>query len=936
MKHYKLSLFPTFALLLCVLPFPSSRQITNFSPSVPSDPEAGQVQYLPVIIQGPASNPSATSWPMVAGNPSRTSLSDEEVTGNIFEGSVHVEWYRPIEAYIPQNVQIIADNGLLFISTARGLYALNAIDGQLVWRYDTELPLGNSPTVDGDIVYVGGFDRRLHALNALTGEHLWSFSGALAGYSTNPLVVDGKVIAGNRDGYLYAIGAHNTPGQGKLLWKYKTDGSIDLSAAYKNGIVYFASNDNYAYALNASNGSLVWKSKKLIGEGFHSYWPVIYTDPTSGKDYLILSSATAYRHSSLPGTRSVLCSGYDPEDPNWYPCPSLRFYQDYIFYDNPELDATIGPIVQIYEPWALGKTVVDYSRVTELYEDNPDSHPYLHKPWLRFYIILDTSDGNEYTFDSDSDGYDEYAPVVPFLTASGNAYPPVVGSDNMLYFSNWYQKLNRQGVIMGWRMGTQYLTLGRGQGAWDEPQALSAGGNLIYRSICCDRAGDWFDTTNLSSTGIFWHYGINLSEIATGYDDMWWFVDQEFLSRLTGNFGNVNGIYNNHGDQNPIVPYDGRAYIHRSNAIIAFGSGPQIGELPLLQVNSVQETTQTLTTTELRSRLEEEVEKIISAGHLRPGYYDAGQFNSAYSHLTNYFENPGDTIYTLARAYPHLSNELQIQTRIYLQNEFNTYFDPNMYARTGWADGAAREANPLPPEVEASRDELQKQQAAADGWSWNYPQNNFYAMWKYAEIFPLDALRIYELAKSRLQVPITLPTTDWFERFPWEHNGYIAGYIGFLELQELAGMSTVDSQIRNTVINELDLLLQSRVTNFSKDTYYTLLDQGYTKRTLNLARNFMMLVPELGDYLNQHAFSVVQEAIHEYNNVGPYWFVSRYNGSIGESAMQNLYDYAALFQAKAYILKEPREDLTKYLDVPAFKRGDLFYIQNLIAAIEAE
>ena len=43
-----------------------------------------------------------------------------------------------------------------------------------------------------------------------------------------------------------------------------------------------------------------------------------------------------------------------------------------------------------------------------------------------------------------------------------------------------------------------------------------------------------------------------------------------------------------------------------------------------------------------------------------------------------------------------------------------------------------------------------------------------------------------------------------------------------------------------------------------------------------------------------------------------------------------------MFSAKAMILREPREELIKYLDVPAFARGDLFYIQNLVAAIEAD
>jgi hypothetical protein len=79
----------------------------------------------------------------------------------------------------------------------------------------------------------------------------------------------------------------------------------------------------------------------------------------------------------------------------------------------------------------------------------------------------------------------------------------------------------------------------------------------------------------------------------------------------------------------------------------------------------------------------------------------------------------------------------------------------------------------------------------------------------------------------------------------------------------------------------------------------------------------------------------VKEAIDEYDYVVPCWFVSKYDSSFEEGMLHHLYDYSALFQAKAYVLKEPREELVKYLDVPAFSRGDLFYIQNLIAAIEA-
>ncbi len=874
--------------------------------------------YLPQITSGDSIDSGGPDWTMVAANPQRTSWTSEEVSGDL-----HVEWYRPIEAYIPQHVQIITANGLLYISTARGLYALRANTGAVAWRYDTEMPLGNSPTVANGIVYVGGFDRKLHALDAIRGTHLWSFDGAQAGYDTNPLVVDGKVILGNRDGSMYAIGAHGTVRQGQLIWKYATGGPIRFSAAYKNGIVYFASNDNYAYALDASDGTLAWKSQyKLSGDGFNSYWPVIFTEPVTRQDYVVFVAASGYRALAQPGDESLDCGGYE-----W-----CEWYDEF----NGDVSGTLGPVVTVNQPWAQGKTVVNYTNLSQYLENTPTSHPHFHKPWRRYYYILNAQTGQEYTMDTDRDGYPEYAPIDPYLSNSGNPYPPVVGHDGFLYMGNHYES-NGQSRLMGWRMGTPYFILTNIGGAGDEPNAFSFGGKLIYRSICCDRAGGWTDSTFQGNNGSLWNY--DLSEQVPGYNEMWWYpTSWSDMEGLFGNYGNVgfgtNGIYNNHGDQNPIIPYQGKLFVHRGNAIIAYGKAQPKGKLALLTANPVEQSLPTPTLADLKSRLEKEIQKIVAAGHLRPGYYNAGQFNGIYPELSDYFSNPGDTLYTLSAAYPHLSPTLQQQVKTYLQNEFSAYFDPVMYASIGWAEGVGREAMPLPPEVSADLTHLPKSTAVdVNAWSWRYPQYNFYAMWKYAQIVPGDARRIYDLAKSRLQLPAG-GDADFYQRRPWVHNGYIAGYTGFLKLQELAGMTTADSQLRMQVTNELNRLLQLRVSDFSRDSYYTEVP-FYQRRTLNVARNFMLLTPELGDYLNLHALSQMRAAIDEYNSVGPYWFVSRYTASIGESTMQNLYDYPAMFQARAYILKAPREELTKYLDVPAFERGDLFYLQNLVAAIEA-
>ena len=119
----------------------------------------------------------SADWPMVAGNPERSSWVNDSLVG-----TPHVEWYRPIDAYIPPNFQVIAANDLVYISSARGLYAFAYDTGDLVWRYDTEIPLGNSPTIatinGTSMAFVGGYDKKLHAFNALTGQHLWEFRTA--------------------------------------------------------------------------------------------------------------------------------------------------------------------------------------------------------------------------------------------------------------------------------------------------------------------------------------------------------------------------------------------------------------------------------------------------------------------------------------------------------------------------------------------------------------------------------------------------------------------------------------------------------------------------------------------------------------------------------------------------------------------------------------
>ena len=892
---------------------------------------------------------TSSDWYTLGHDQERTSYSSEDV--QLGAGS-NVDWYQPIEAYIPQNSQLIISNDKLYVSTARGLYVFNTSNGSLLCRFDTELPLGNSPTVIGGIAYVGGYDKKLHAIDTnnisngvCTDKAGWPFKGATAGYSTAPIVdtATNTVYGLNRDGRIYAI---NT--SGSLKWQYPLAGqsplgSIQQTAAYKNNTLYFAAMDNFAYAIkdNGTAPQLMWKSAKLPGSGYQTYWAVLY------QDKVVFPAAISHRDERSPGLRDL---------------PQNKIYQlqNEQIFTGAAAGTLIGPTVS-NQSWANGKTVLDGStRLAKYFNTYPDR---------KALIVLNQSDGSEYTYTFNSTTYT--IPVSQTGTHSGTRYPPAVNpNDNLLYFTNIHDSSYISGArVMGWKLGTPYLAVASEHVAIDEPQSISIGGNSLYRSRCCDRLGSRNSIVTGSGGVNMWGYGSLISE-APNYDIMWWGTDNDpgaNHERLLGNYGLKNttslnladpkpplgtdGIYHSHGAQNPIVPYKGRLYVHRSNAILAFGNGSTTTRpTPLLRVNAVQDMPATPSDNELKQRLETEVQKMISAGMLRPGYYPNGQIGFKDSlHLVDYFFLPGDTLTALSRAFPYLTSSTQAQVKTYLQNEYTMYFKNNRWAYKGWtsAEGSGREAYPLPTDVplNGAWTNQADRTRAGDNWdSWYYPQTSFYGLWLYAKnVAPEKTLEIYNFAKGLVQ---TGPNQGDAYLKIWTHefNGFLAGYSGFLQLQDKAGMSTQDSSLRNQVISQNNRLLSLRASSFTKTSHWTNPADSATalypaeannqQRSFNVSHNFIWLVPEVAAYLKQNALTKVQDAVDEYNQLVPYWFVSGYDATFNEGMMQTLYD-STMLEAKAWMLGASREELAKYLDVPAFERGDLFYINNLVTVLEA-
>jgi PQQ-like domain len=893
-------------------------------------------------------------WPMAGANPQRTSWTAETLPGEL-----RTAWVKPIVPYVSQHVQVVGAAGKVYVSSAAGLYAFDADRGDVAWVYPTELPLGHSPTYSNGVLYVGGMDRQMHAVSADNGEGLWTYT-AEGGFSTNPVVANGMVYAGNRDGAFYAINISD----GSLAWKYQTCNQILQSPAYQDGTLYFASNDGYAYALNAQNGVLVWRSAdRLPSMGFYSWWPVIY------QDYVIF-------------TRASFGSGKNGEE------------SDYLFCPDPVPPATRPAGCAIANDWMPGELGLEPgSWVSGTATMNVNNNPhgitfadYFERfPHYRNAIFYDRTSGEEVAFDIDHDGITDAAPVT-WAGDAGTPSPPIVsGFDNVLYFRSLTRGSGGFGskTIAGWKVGTSIMSLPysntAGQsGYWpgDEPLGMSAAGNKIYWNLCCDRYvgavdisqpnTDFLSNTSIKGSGRQWSYTSSSGLPFFSWPDNIGIPDfyfQEAVKFFWDPIPNSDppglpAIFWNENDKVGPSVYQGKLYVILGNALVAFspaGVGEAAPILPSAEIVTGR-TGSTLTSEYLQARLEQEVQEMVTAGHLQPSFIDAGFITGFHSRvfedsLGHYWHNPADVQRILLRALPHLSTDLQTQLKAYLQGEL-ALFSPALYAHTGFTGGMQRDPYPYPPAENVFRSFTipgVEPQAISTFSGWGLPPQNVYALWKYALAGLGDAQTLLNQLGSRFNAPITanrnstdatVLSDDYLRAFPHVHNAYIAGYIGYIELAKMAGQTTAQYAAYEDELERLYVLRIENLMTFPNPQEPWMCENECYFESLITYYNFAYMTPELADYLATNARSSnpdqdILSILQKYQDIAPYWMVAHNGETQGESAIQPYQQTHSLFQALAMVKNAPREELVKYLDTPIIPVGDLYYIDNLVSVLEA-
>ena len=492
----------------------------------------------------------SADWPMAGNNPERSGWSSEEVrAANLVTPIAQ----KTLNAYIPSKAQLIAANNLIYVTAADGVHALDYNTLNEVWHYATIMPAGNSPTIANGVLYVGAFDKKIHAVNATTGQPYWTFSGGVISDSftgNQP-----RLLTGGRDGYFYALDASDPTNAGKsrLLWKYNAGSPISYSAAYKDGVIYFATFDNHAIALNVGSSSVLWNKNLQYGTGLMSFWPVIYKNIVifAGSNHYGLGGSEGGRLSTLDNNLTL-----DPTKQN-----QMAWNYNFITSLASPNMAPLGPYIDV---------------------DSDGVNDWVDASWTNTYLTSNPHRDTIHMLNLQTGNTQSQAPI-PWQGNSGSEtrHPPIVLStvditrdsqpDTVVYFYAgflWDPAIPWARTI-GWDpdINPDYLFYPASNGgeAVDKPGAIAGSGKYIYLHTNRGSTIQAIDTSQVSH--------ISARRIPAPTDTTRYAADQTLYTYERFRYNNINreaGVQDTHGIVNAPIPYQGTIYVHNNNTIYAY------------------------------------------------------------------------------------------------------------------------------------------------------------------------------------------------------------------------------------------------------------------------------------------------------------------------------------------------------------------------------
>jgi alcohol dehydrogenase (cytochrome c) len=188
--------------------------------------------YTPVT-QAMLANPAPENW--LSWRRSHQGLGYSPLrqidTSNV--ANLRVAWAQSLPAGVNMNEPLVRDGVLYVYGFGDQVFAFDAADGTMLWRYQRRLPEGtianSKKTIAlwGDKLYAATSDNHMVALDARTGRPVWDVKLTESAAMRNPggpLVADGVVMQGFANteeaggGLIVAVDAET----GQQLWAFET------------------------------------------------------------------------------------------------------------------------------------------------------------------------------------------------------------------------------------------------------------------------------------------------------------------------------------------------------------------------------------------------------------------------------------------------------------------------------------------------------------------------------------------------------------------------------------------------------------------------------------------------------------------------------------------------------------------------------------------
>jgi outer membrane protein assembly factor BamB len=154
-----------------------------------------------------------------------------------------------------------------FLAYNRHVYAVNTDTGTQLWRFppepDNRISFYAPPVLtDDNQLLVGGYNNILYSLNPQTGQVNWEFTESRNRFIASPLASSESIFAPDAENNMYALNI-----SGQRQWTFRTTGPTWAQPVTSQdcNCIFLPSMDQHLYALQKTDGNLLWKSESMDG-----------------------------------------------------------------------------------------------------------------------------------------------------------------------------------------------------------------------------------------------------------------------------------------------------------------------------------------------------------------------------------------------------------------------------------------------------------------------------------------------------------------------------------------------------------------------------------------------------------------------------------------------------------------------------------------------